>query len=366
MDRTLGANYDNSSGIRLFKDGPPGTTVEQIFLNGIQEELIGAIQATAQTPSISDRTQLMNTIGMMGLGLRNGVIVPSVAGNNLTVAIKTLAGLDPSTTNPVYVRIGDTLRKITSALYVTATGGTDHWDRTSYTFSLFVYLGWSTTSNSVEIALCCQPTYLVYPAANPAAPDPRRLIAASGANTAATLISGNTMQVCGRVDGVVNSAGDNFTAVTSTALSYPIYNTLVLESPEVPTRSNVADTTPVFSTNKIAYRIAYDHVCVMYYFNGDGGADGAGVAGYLGLNLPFDVNSSLSTPIVGGSCFIAIANWDGSNNNTAIHFITTGDNNLQWHSGALVAGTQLTLMRPANFTAGARGLWGELNYLAKT
>jgi hypothetical protein len=49
----------------------------------------------------------------------NGKISVTVAADNLTVAIKTLAGTDPSLSTPVYIRIGDTIRTITSALSVT-------------------------------------------------------------------------------------------------------------------------------------------------------------------------------------------------------------------------------------------------------
>ena len=50
----------------------------------------------------------------------NGKIVPSVASDNLTVALKTHAGTDPSATDPVYVMIGGVVRTITSALSATA------------------------------------------------------------------------------------------------------------------------------------------------------------------------------------------------------------------------------------------------------
>src|ERR1035437_3885274 len=45
----------------------------------------------------------------------NYKIVTSVSSGNLTVALKTLAGGDPSATDPIYVRIGDTVRTITAA-----------------------------------------------------------------------------------------------------------------------------------------------------------------------------------------------------------------------------------------------------------
>ncbi len=57
--------------------------------------------------------------------LVNGKIVPSVASNNLTVALKTLAGNNPSVSDPVFIRIGDTVRAITSALSVTKNAGTN-------------------------------------------------------------------------------------------------------------------------------------------------------------------------------------------------------------------------------------------------
>lgn len=56
-------------------------------------------------------------------GMLNGTLVPSVSGNALTVALKTLAGADPSTTDPVWVFFRDAtaatgdyvVRKITAA-----------------------------------------------------------------------------------------------------------------------------------------------------------------------------------------------------------------------------------------------------------
>ena len=51
--------------------------------------------------------------------LINGQIVTSVTTGNLTVAIKTLAWADPSVGDPVYCRIGNTVRTLTSALNVT-------------------------------------------------------------------------------------------------------------------------------------------------------------------------------------------------------------------------------------------------------
>lgn len=86
--------------------------------------------------------------------LLNGKIVPSVATNDLTVAIKGLDGNDPSATNPVYCRIGDTIRVITSALSVTKNDGTNWFDagRTGLAtkeIDYFVYLGYNATDGVV-------------------------------------------------------------------------------------------------------------------------------------------------------------------------------------------------------------------------
>lgn len=86
--------------------------------------------------------------------LINGKIVPSVASNNLTVAIKGIDGNDPSASNPVYVRIGDTVHTITSALSVTKNAGTN-WcnaggsELATKEIDYFVYLGYNATDGVV-------------------------------------------------------------------------------------------------------------------------------------------------------------------------------------------------------------------------
>ena len=86
--------------------------------------------------------------------LLNGKIVPSVSSNNLTVAIKGLDGNNPSSTNPVYVRIGDAIRSITSALSVTKNAGTNWFNAGSAELATkeidyFVYLGYNATDGVV-------------------------------------------------------------------------------------------------------------------------------------------------------------------------------------------------------------------------
>ena len=86
--------------------------------------------------------------------LINGRISVTVATNNLTVAIKTKAGADPSASDPVYCMIGDTVRSITNALFVNANAATG-WmnlggaEKAAIEQDLFVYLGYNATDGVV-------------------------------------------------------------------------------------------------------------------------------------------------------------------------------------------------------------------------
>lgn len=55
----------------------------------------------------------------------NYVITPSVASNNLTVALKTVGGGDPAANDSVSIRIGNSKRTITAALSTTKNAGTN-------------------------------------------------------------------------------------------------------------------------------------------------------------------------------------------------------------------------------------------------
>ncbi len=88
--------------------------------------------------------------------LINGLIVPSVTSNNLTVAIKGMDGSDSSATNPVYCRIGGVVRSLTSALSITKNAGTNWFNAGSAELATkeidyFVYLCWDTSTNLIKI-----------------------------------------------------------------------------------------------------------------------------------------------------------------------------------------------------------------------
>lgn len=95
----------------------------------------------------------MNLIAPQGF-LINGKITPTVASDNLTVTIQTAGGATPSASDPVYCRIGDTVRSITGALSVTKNAGTNWFDSGSTQVKTkevdyFVYLGYNATDGVV-------------------------------------------------------------------------------------------------------------------------------------------------------------------------------------------------------------------------
>jgi hypothetical protein len=99
--------------------------------------------------------------------MQNGKIVTSVATNDLTVAIKTLAGNDPSASDPVLVRIGNTVRTITSALSHTLVDGTNWFnsgaaEHATQDIDYFTYLGWNTSAGAVVIGFARIPHGRLY------------------------------------------------------------------------------------------------------------------------------------------------------------------------------------------------------------
>lgn len=86
--------------------------------------------------------------------MTNGKIVPSVASNNLTLALKTLAGTDPTSSDKVQIRIGGVIHDITSALSVTKNAATNWFNAGSNELKTkeidyFAYIGYNATDGIV-------------------------------------------------------------------------------------------------------------------------------------------------------------------------------------------------------------------------
>jgi hypothetical protein len=122
----------------------------------LAEVAVGISVTTITDANITDtrRSVFVAPTGARNQGLINGKIVPTVASNNLTVAIKTLTDTDPTATNPVGIWIGNNLRWITGALSIAANAGTNWFNSGSselatYEIDYFAYIGYNATDGVV-------------------------------------------------------------------------------------------------------------------------------------------------------------------------------------------------------------------------
>lgn len=87
----------------------------------------------------------------------NGKIFVTGTANDLIVSLKTLGGVDPSASEPAYVRIGNVVREITAATSFTLADGTNWFNAGSAELGTkeidyFCYLVWDSNSSVVAIS----------------------------------------------------------------------------------------------------------------------------------------------------------------------------------------------------------------------
>ncbi|NCX94332.1 MAG: hypothetical protein EBX40_06630 [Gammaproteobacteria bacterium] len=164
--------------------------------------------------------------------LINGKIVPSVASNNLTVALKGLDGNDPSATNPVYCRINGVVRTITAALSVTLAAGTNWMNLGSAGLAtkevdLFPKLGYNAT-DGVVLAFSRFPGGNQYDDWSTTSTNEKYMAVSTRTNAAAT----DYYEVIGRFAATLSAgAGYTWTVPTYTAknlIQRPIFETRLL------------------------------------------------------------------------------------------------------------------------------------------
>lgn len=161
----------------------------------------------------------------------NGKISPTVASNNLTVALKTWAGNDPSASDPVSIMLGGVWRSVTAALSHTCTAGTN-WNNAGSAelatkeIDWFTFLGWSTVDNAVHIGITRWPTDGTVPTAGSTNE--------KGCNINGNMNAGDTVAIIGRFAATLSAgAGYTWSVPTFTAINLiqrPIYKTRWLTS----------------------------------------------------------------------------------------------------------------------------------------
>jgi len=212
--------------------------------------------------------------------LLNGKIVPSVTSNNLTVAIKGLDGNDPSSSNPVYVRIGDTVRSIITALSVTTNAATNWFNAGSSEFATkeidyFVYLGYNAT-DGVVIGFSRMPYAQSYSQFSATSTNRAYCAISDISNAAAT----DYYELVGRFAATLSAgAGYTWAVPTFTAINLiqkPTYETRVLRF--VPTMTSGGGAyTNIPTILGAYYKIIHNQItwALDYTYNATSGGSGA-------------------------------------------------------------------------------------------
>lgn len=156
-----------------------------------------------------------------------GFISRTVASNNLTVAIKDLAGANFSASNPMVHKIGAAPRSLAGALSVTVNAGTNTFNAggaelATKEIDYFVYLGWRAASSTVFILISRIPYARVYGDFSSTATNELY-----GAYSGSAPASTDEVVNIGRVNATL-SAGAGYTwsvPATSIIINHPIYET---------------------------------------------------------------------------------------------------------------------------------------------
>lgn len=277
--------------------------------------------------------------------LINGKIVPSVASNNLTVALKTLAGADPSATDPVYCRIGDTVRTITAALTYTSNAGSNYLNAGSAELATkeidyFVYLNYRASNATMYIGFSRRPDLAIGAGVG-------SWSAEGGFNAVSNAAAGDELELIGRFAATLSAgAGYTWSVPTYTAINLiqrPIYETRILTAATVHTGFSVAPTATHL------YKIVGRKVIISRSSSAVGTSNTTGFT----FTLPFSAN--VTDGILSGHqgmCFVQ--------NNTANN-ATPGQ--LRFNNGSNIVTAHLTFHGVAWTASGSKDLWfGDISY----
>lgn len=259
--------------------------------NGTHASGITLTSPTITSPSLTTFSTLNAPEGF----LINGKIVPSVASNNLTVAIKGMDGNDPSASNPVYIRLGDSVRTLTSALSVTSIAGTNWCNSGSSELATkevdyFVYLVWNTDANpdAVTILFSRFPYARVYSDFNTGSS-----VAEKSPIIGVTVTASDNVAVIGRFAATL-SAGAGYTWSVPTFTNVNLVQKPIFESRWLDWSPTVAGFSGTPSTYASKYRMQNDGVSFYLYI------EGTSNSATFTATLPFTIGlgSSIHYPII--------------------------------------------------------------------
>ena len=227
-------------------------------------------------------------------------INPYRGASNLTLALTDINGNTPSPTYPVRVRIGNTIRQITSPLYVQLADGTNWFNAGSTELATkeidyFAYLGYNAT-DGVTIGIARFGAAGLYGDFNTT---PTNALYA-GLNTRANAAAGDEYTVIGRFAATLSAgAGYTWSVPTYTndnLIQYPIYETRWLTWQPVYSASASMTWTSV-STNRANYKIIRD---TLFFAVDANGTTGGTADKELDLTIPMAMQSNVGVA-AGGS-----------------------------------------------------------------
>src|SRR5258706_1301963 len=223
--------------------------------------------------------------------LLNGRILPSVTSNNLTVAIKTFSGGDPSVSDPVHVTLNGTVQAITSALSIVMNAGSNWFNAGSNELKTlgidyFIYLGFNAT-DGVVLGMSRIPYGTVYDSFSHTATNEKY---AKISNTASAT-SSDAYSLIGRINATLSgTSAFNWSSVGTAPdvlVQHPVYETSWLSWNPTLTPLSPMTYTPTVSVNE--YKFSYNKATVLGQYTGTlGGTPSAEIA----LSIPIEDRKS--------------------------------------------------------------------------
>jgi hypothetical protein len=163
--------------------------------------------------------------------------------STLTLTLQTLDGNTPTPANSIFIRIGDVVRSITSALTWSLGSGTN-WansgsaELATKEIDYFIYAGWNTTNSAVQILMSRIPYATLYSDFNYTATNEKTVFGYANATGSDSLV--NIGRFAATLSAQIN--GYTWTVPTFTAanlIQRPIYETRWLTIAPVITTTNV-------------------------------------------------------------------------------------------------------------------------------
>lgn len=274
-----------------------GYLVGDIWLDTTNDRIYQAIDVTAAAAIWIETFQLNNPQNRYHLSV-------TVSANNLTVALKTMADTDPSATEPIYIQIGGTIRKVTAATSITLAAGTNWFNAggaelATKEIDYFVYAVYDSNSSIVALA--------------PARISHGQLVSDFSATTTNEKHLGNyanytvtdSVAVIGRFAATLSAgAGYTWTVPTFTNINLkhePVYESRWLDWTPTTSASGSLTWTSI-SVTFAKYRVARNKIDIKENISGTLGGSASTT---LAFTLPWQVTNT-TPPIFGNTASVTL------------------------------------------------------------